>query len=728
MTSSALKLATHPTHAATDWSQWVAIEEAAQVLGVTEGKLRLSCSRKLAARGHAMKASARPGDRQKWYIHRSHDTRLAPGSVGKSYQAADLRCYTRSQVSVAFKRADCVMRYRTARSTWAGKQSVWLPKLIAELREAHPKLKVSRGTLWRWYAAYQVPADLVKLIDERGGDQKSRGEKPVWDYFQSIYLDERQPTARDCWKRADQHAAASGLTWCSYKSLLRQLDQRISPEKQAMHRDPRAWRSRFAPYIEQDTERFDAGQCWVGDHRPLDLMCKIATADGEKIFRPCITAWLDWRTRRVYADLFESPNSSTILSVLRKGILDDSAMGGPSKVWVDNGKDYDSYTFHGRTKQQRRSRVTVEMDKETHQGLFALLGIEGHSSLAFNPQGKGRMERWFATVGERFDKTFPTYTGNTVVTKPEQLAEVLERGQVPTFQHVRERFLQFVAGYNANADHGVEDLVDSDGTRLSPDEAMARWCPHRRVMADPAALELCLMQFHRPVPVGRNGVSINVAGQTMRYGQYNPQLGKLKGTGRKVHVAYDPQAMNTVKVYDERWAFITEAEWNQTCGAHADPVSHEHVREQARAKNAYKRSLKATREGYQHEYLSDEEMIADRAVQAADRALAEPRAVGMKVVQTPLDGQSKRLQRGQLRKAAGAESQTPDDGPVGRSLQPLSRLAEMGYGEFTPDNDHEAALPSFSELPEGFAAQAAETEPHDALTPWGGVIGHGGAA
>jgi hypothetical protein len=501
---------------AVDARFWIPLAEAARILGVTEGSLRLRCDRALQAAGNAMKVRSDQTGKVGWFVRRAIDKRLLPGSAGESHQLPDLSRFTKRQLDTMLMRKQCVDRFRDARANRPGLMKDWLPSLVAELRDQFPAIRISTGSLWRWHRECNDDGDIEKLIDHRGGDQKSKGDPAAWSYFEKLYLRENGLKAADAWRRTREHCRAAGLQWPSYKSTLRELERRVSMEDRIAVRDPRRWRSQLSPYAEQHPERFAAGQCWVGDHRPLDMMCGVKTIDGYKIVRPFITAWQDWRTRRVYADLFVESNSSTILSVLRSGLMDRGAMGGPSIVWIDNGKDFDCYSFHGQTKQQRLTRVHVELDESSHKGLFGLLAIEPHFALAYNPTGKARMERWFGTVGQRFDRSFDTYTGNTPANKPEQLKELVkDPAKVPAFEHVRQRFRAFIAGFNASAEHTIQDMVDSDGTRLSPDEAMRRWCTTRRVMADPAALELCLMKHHKPVTVGRNGISIQIAGQRL---------------------------------------------------------------------------------------------------------------------------------------------------------------------------------------------------------------------
>jgi len=649
---------------AINWSDWIAVDEAARRIGVHRASLCRRCKKELEPRGLAIKVPPARSCTPQWFIKRCYDHRLDVEQVDRP---GDLDMFTMQQRRVIHAKIRCVELYRQAKATRPGSISSWVDAFADNLaRTEGEKLErygvsfnVSPRSLRRWDRDYHGPADAHKLADQRGGDQKSKGDPKAWEYFRAIYLDQRKPSKKTCWKRTKQWAAAEGVSWCSYASLLRLIDKRITVEEQIKDRDPKRWRSQFAAYIEQDPERYAAGQCWVGDHRPLDLLCRI----GRRIFRPFVTTWQDWRTRKIVGwAITDNPNSSTILAALRMGILEPSNMGGPSVVYIDNGKDFDCYSFHGETKQQRRQRGRVDLKDAADPGLFDLLGIEAHFALTYNPQGKARMERWYATVGDQFDKTFATYTSPDTVRKPEQLKDIVKHlHKVPTFDHVRDRFERFVQGYNVDADHSIDDLVDADGKRLSPVEAMARWCDTRRVMADPASLDLLLMQHHKPVRVGRNGISITIAGERVTYGQFNDALRRFKGTKEEVRVAYDPEDARVIKVFDKQWVFVCYAEINTTGGRYADPVQRDHIAAVNRKKAKYRRSMNFISKHREVEYLSGQEQLADQIARKPESTEARADPQRLKIVRTPVDGQSKHVQH---RKAAGAEGQH-DPEPMG---------------------------------------------------------------
>ena len=676
-----------------DWSKLVELHQAAKLLGVNRDHLGRLCREQLETHGQAHYLKPPSGGKPRWFIDRLYDLRLAPDAIGRSQQTPDLTGYTKIQQQQAWQRAACVDTFNEARSTWRGNQKDWVPKLIGQLQSRFPGMAISRPSLLRWHAAYHNPADIVHLIDQRGGDTRSSGDPAAWSAFRDHYLEDRQPSIRSCWSRVKDLAREHGWSWCSYKSCQRQLDKRIPKEMQARHREPKKWLGQMQPGITQDPESWPAGRCWVGDHKQMDIWCLY----GGNLIRPWLTAWMDWRTRRLAGwAISPSPNASSILAALRHGLLDESNMGGPSTVWIDNGKDYDCFAFHGQTKKQRLAKTKLDVDEPEATGLFKMLSIEPHFSLAYNPNGKARMERWFRSM-EGFFKSFATYTGRSTDTKPPSLTKTLSRPSlIPSYEAVQSRLSSYITGYNKRTEHSIDDLVADNGARLSPDHAMAMWCTQQLVHKDPQALDLLLQAWHKPVTVGRNGITINVAGRNLSYGQFEPALSPMKAPRKKdrpqLYVSYDPHDLRGIRVFDAQYRFVCEAPMNQTGGRHGtDAITRAHVAKLNRDKTAYRNSLRFIRENYEQEYLTDAKLLADAAL--PDPSPTPPEPATMKIVQTPLDGQSNALQRDRVRKAAGAEH---DEVPNG--LPPASSLTRLLGRSWPGPADKEAHPPSFKQL------------------------------
>ena len=381
--------------------------------------------------------------------------------------------------------------------------------------------------------------------------------------------------------------------------------------------------------------------------------------------------------------LSPSPNSSTILASLRQGILDEQAMGGPSQIWIDCGRDYDPFAFHAQTKQQRLGKRRVDVDETECQGLLAMLGIEAHFSLAYNPNGKPKMERFFRTLHDQFDRSWESYAGRSPDTKPETLKAVLaDPKRAPTFGEVSEEFDRYLAASNARTDHQIADLCDPRGmVPLSPADALAQWCPTRRVLADPAALDLLMQHWHKPVQVHRQGITIKPLGQPLRYGGMSEALRPYKGLrGDKrpwLRVTYDPADLSSIRVYDERFRYSCSAGLNDLGGLHdGSKISQERVKALIKRKREYKRALQTVRDGQELEYLTAAEVLS---LSQPDPATApKPRQSSidqmLTVVQTPLDGAARDVQRDELRKAAGAEHDATPAGGGGGQRRGYDRI------------------------------------------------------
>ncbi|MGE5607691.1 MAG: DNA-binding domain-containing protein [Bacillota bacterium] len=669
-----------------DWQAVVPAAEAAAKLGLNIDSLTRRCRVDLSQRGLAFYATPPEGGQPRWFISRDFDARLLGGGFGEQYQEPDLSAYSERQRIGALQRRACVERFNRALVTEKGDVSIWLPALIASLQADFPPLRISRSQLYAWKKLYKRPADTVKLIDNRGVHKRCGDDPRAWKAFEDLYLHENQPSLEQCWQAVDELAQQNGWSWCTLKSCYAQRDQRIPPAKQLRHRQPERWRQTLRPYIAQATDAWEANERWISDHWQANLWCRW----GETIIRPWLTSWMDWRTRRVMGwVLSDNPNSTTILAALRHALLDERNLGGPDEVAIDNGRDYAAWVFCGQTKRERRRRIDCRVDEPRTLGIFNALQIGAHFAIPFNANGKARLERWHRTL-EAFCRTFETYCGNAPEARPDRLGFVLDNPRlIPSFELVEQRFGRFVEGHNASGDHGIDDLVEG-GERLSPDEAMRRWCTTRRVLADPAALDLLLQQWHKPVPVGRNGIMLTLKGRSLSYGQFEEALTPYKAlhkqNRRSVLVSYDPHDIRTIRVYDEKYRFVCLAHMNQVGGQHGDPIALEHVAELNRQRAIYDRSLKHVYEHNLTSILTPQEQLAEIAAQQATPPAAPPDA--LRIVPLPMDGQAKEIRRQELKTAVGAESVQR---PPHLGLAVLQQLAQDhrsttgARDEFAPD-------------------------------------------
>jgi hypothetical protein len=629
-------------------ADYVSANEAAEKLGRNAGGFRRTCREQLAALGVAILAASPASGQMQWYVKRSYDPRLASdGRAAISF--AELEQYSGRQRDLALQKLACVKEYRKVIN---GASPIEPKKaaLVERLREQFPKLKISRSGLYEWHlSAYK---GIAALVDKRGGHQSQEASAEAWKAFEDLYLHQNQPAVRHCWKIVRRLATENGWRWISYSQCRRQLDAKIPPERQMFSRDPERWRTQYSPAIKQHEESWRAGHRWISDGKVLDLWCSWRNT----IIRPILVIWFDWRTRRVVGHFLSAgEDNSAILGAFGNAMRDEANFGGPREVVTDNGKSFSSYIFHGATKQERRSKIAPSVDEDVARGIFAMLGIAAHFAIPFNPNGKSRCERFFGNLAS-FAREFETFCGISSETKPERLKEILANpAKIPTFAEAETRLVAFINEYNSNADHAMDDLSEN-GVKLSPNEAFSRWCDTRRVMADPAALDLLLAHWHKPVTVGRNGISLTIGGRTLHYGHVTEALRPFKSPGRKVkravNVSYDPAALETVRVYDSQFRFVTIAPMNRVGGVVQGMTKADYT-ETHRQMAAYRRSLKHQAEYSITSILSTEEQVEEAAMkrQARERREAERAAqpAQMRLIQTSLDGQSTEVRRDERR-------------------------------------------------------------------------------
>lgn len=643
-----------------DAAHWIAAREAAPLLDRHIGALLRECKADLAPRGFAVMHNGR------WFISRTFDLRLGPGAgpgaESKHHQHPPEffeRC-TDKQRREALARVQCVLAFRKARASWSGNQDQWIDRLVEQLKQRHAHITVSVRTLHRWYSAYQTAADIMALVDRRGGAVRGECDPAAWTRFLALFMTGRQMRQKHCWRRVREEAHREGWRWYgSYDALRRAVTRRIPEQDQALARCPEDFRRYYRAFLEQNAEAFAPGECWIGDHAQLDLICSKINSKGKRQhFRPWLTAWMDWRTRRIMGwCLCESPNSTSILAALRAGFTDKNLLTLPSHVWIDNGKDYRCTAIHGQTKRLRKTKVNLEVDEVQTAGVLDTIGIETHLSIPHNPNGKSRLERWFGSLHEHFDKMYASYCGEKESARPEYLNELLNRDAniAPSLDDVKSHLAAHVKGYNACREHDRRDMMD-----LSPNAMMEKGVQGRRVLADPSALTLLLMMRTEPTTVGKNGVVLSIAGRSYSYGQFAHELKRFKSKTKKnrppVSLLYDPDDLSGVVVLDKDGRVICVARINAKYGLHnGDEVSTNKLSAAMRKVRKYNKAKKTIVENRDVEYRSALAIAADE--DKTPPPPPEARNAPLKPVQTAFDGQPELLEQ---RKAAGAESYRPN--------------------------------------------------------------------
>ena len=621
----------------------IIIPIAAPLLGVTERQARRMC-----VKGELPGAVKKDGQ---WWIPVSADPRLAEGTTpaARLEESGELAEIPERKRADALRKLGIIQEfYKFERAQLAGDKT---EKRSAVIRSFSGKKagEVAEKSLWRWLAAYRREG-LRGLVDTRGGG-KLFGEimsPEAFEMFESLYLDLRQPTLRQCWLNVCYYNKDRNKGWRvpPIAAMYKFVKDRIPYATMVLMREGvDAYEAKCAPYIERDQDSVEPGAVWVGDHSQFNCWIRHR---GEWV-RPWITAWEDMRSRMIVGwYISASPNQTTILQAFKRAV---EQYGPPESTKIDNGKDYDSFLWTGQTKQERKRRVLSKgyIDREMVAGIYAMLGVTVSFAIPYNAKAKP-VERFFDTLDKQFSKSVPTYCGKDTKRRPEDLHKLLNDNTLLRSAYDLAEFDQVVGRYMEVYNNSAHSGAGMEGR--TPAEVFASRTSHR-VMTEGVA-ELLMRVWTREIKVGKNGVTIN----KLRYGQYNTEL--LMNQERMVRAAYDPDDMRQVYVYDARTLkLITVAEQNRLV-QYGRAVGEGDLREAMRQQRHAKKAVR----GFRDAHLTANMDLTDLTLRAMEDATKEPPAAArpetIRPVRTALDDQVREHERQAVvkavKRASGAES------------------------------------------------------------------------
>jgi hypothetical protein len=405
-------------------------------------------------------------------------------------------------------------------------------------RSCDDGLECSRGSLFRWFKAYQA-AGLNGLADLRlVKSAEAVAFDPFIEAMKGYWLKPARYTKAMAYHLACERAEERG--W-SIPFDLRQAQNILAaiPKKVAdYHREgPRAYNAKHGKFIERDYSKLASNQLWVSDGYTLDVRVN----HGGKLLRPTLVAWMDVRSRYPvgWRIVPRAENADVILAAFRMGV---EAHGLPQMVFHDNGDAYDAKMLQGVTKRKRREGALPQIDL----GLFPRLEVGVRHSLPYNAKSKMN-ERWHRPIKERFCTRFETYTGGNPDEKPYDLADKEKAGKAPTLEEVVEAFGSWLIADYTMKSHGGADMDGSPAEVFAKHLTTKRVIDHRRLFIETARREL--------VKVGRNGVRW----RGLTYSA--PELDMM--TGEEVQILIGDTNVNSVTVLyasgSQKGALICEA-------------------------------------------------------------------------------------------------------------------------------------------------------------------------
>lgn len=272
--------------------------------------------------------------------------------------------------------------------------------------------------------------------------------------------------------------------------------------------------------------RFEAtapNELWQADHNFMDILVWDKYGNAVK---PVLTVILDDYSRAVagyFIDL-SPPSAQRTATALRRAIWHKRepkwlVCGIPDKLYTDRGSDFVSHRIH---------QISVELNFELIKGR------------PYHPQGKGKIERFFETMNQKFLSQLHGYTPENEA--PKEPGLTLEQLQLAFHDWLVKEYMQ-----EKNEETGESPFI--------------RWTKKLQVPRLPKSLEqlhLLLMCISSSRKVHPSGIKIN----NFRYISTELQNGYVSSS---VQVRFDPADLSKIYVFHND-TYICEAECKELNG------------------------------------------------------------------------------------------------------------------------------------------------------------------
>lgn len=467
---------------------------------------------------------------------------------------------------------------------------------------------LSRRTLLRWRAERPKGAAALAPRDVR------ESKIPAWSRaLLQVYARPQKPSLAAALEMIGEQLPA-GVAAPSYPQARRFLEKMSVVDRNRGRMGPRELKS-LRGFTRRDLTDIEPLDLALMDGHSFDA--EVAHPAHGHAFRPEITSIIDAKTRKLIGwSIALAESQHAVMDALRHAA---TSHGASAILYVDRGSGYEG---------QIMSAPAI--------GLLARIGTRHETSLPYNSQARGLIERLHQTIWVRAAKQLPTFMGADM--DPEARKKVFKLTRSDLGRPYLMPWAEFlgwverqVAAYNARPHSGlplIADPVTGRRRAQSPDDAWNAWLasggePHP--ISEAEAVDL--FRPMKEVTARR--------GEVMIHGNRYFARDLEHYTGERVAVAYDIHDPSRVWVRDREGRLICEA---QLDGNRRDffPKS---VVEQAREQRAIGRRRRLA--------------IHLQEVQAE---LAGP---ALEVTSTPLDPETERLAAEQLLKLAPPPANDP---------------------------------------------------------------------
>ena len=365
--------------------------------------------------------------------------------------------------------------------------------------------KISGRTLQRWVACYHKRG--LSGLERNKRSDKGKRRKISEEQIKVIrsYAIQKPPLLMSViHKKIVMHAKEHELHIPSY-TLVYQIVRTIDPAVLILAQEgSKSYRQKYELVYRREASAPNA--LWQADHTMLDI--EILDEAGQAR-RPWLTIIIDDFSRVVcgYFISFSAPNAVNTALALRQAIWRKENVrwpvcGIPEILYVDNGSDFIS---------------------EHIEQACLNLKIQLVHSMPGRPQGRGKIERMFKTINQKFLSGLPGHTINGKPVSSPSLNLTILAGLFEAFLH-EEYHLQIHKGIG-----------------MAP---LQRWKAEAFLPHLPESLQnldILLLHVKRRRKVQRDGIKFN----SLRY--IDPTL--VAYIGEEVEICYDPRDLAEIQVY-----------------------------------------------------------------------------------------------------------------------------------------------------------------------------------
>ena len=434
-------------------------------------------------------------------------------------------------------------------------------------------LHLSRRTLYRKWNSFVMEGE-ASLTDGRGkhGNHNRKMTKEIFDVFEYYYLNENKPSIKQCMRETALYFEGQNIEMPCYTTFKRSAEKIPKAIKLYFREREKVFIDKCAPYIKRMYEDLESNDIWVADNHTFDIMVE---KEG-KPARVYLTAFMDVRSRKMMGwCVTDAPSSDATIYALKKGC---EKFGVPRSIYTDNGREFLFHDLGGNGfRKKRKNGEELKLPS-----ILDDLGIEFRTALPRNARGKG-IERAFCTVKEQFSKLFESYTGGTILERPDRLKKVVKsRKGLPNIEELIQYVDIYIEGWYNKQPH--------EGTGMRgkcPDEIFAENLITQRILPKEKE-ELMFMRYAKSntgmLKVGKNGVTLTFYGKQLQYWNEELWLGYF---GQNVYVRYNPEDLSSVRIYDNQKRFLCIAVLKEELSYTAS--KQEVKKQQQQNRNAIKR-------------------------------------------------------------------------------------------------------------------------------------------